>query len=166
MNSDQLNWWLTVGANVGVLVGLIFVGLEVRNSTDAVSAQTADSVADGYNTVNLAAIADPAMARLLHVGIEHPERLTDLEAYRFSLLIRSYFNQYHRVHRLYQLGLVSEEEWAEYAVEIGGFMSTPGVTLFVEGNPLPEDFLSDVSQSQGAPHARDYSLGRGSLEIP
>ena len=33
INRDRLNWWLTVLANLGVLGGLVFVGLEVRQNT-------------------------------------------------------------------------------------------------------------------------------------
>ena len=111
------------------------------------------------------AIADPMMAKILHVGINNPDQLSDLDAYRVSLLVRSFFNQYRRVHRLYQLGLLPESEWAGEAMEIASFMDTRGVQLFVEGNQLPEDFLYDVLQGKGELRDIDYTLGRGSLEI-
>lgn len=165
MKSDRVNWWLTVSANVGVLVGLIFVGLEVRNSTDAVTAQTADSVADGYNTINLVAMEDPAISRILYLGVRHPDRLNDLDAYRFSLLVRSYFNQYRRVHRLYRVGLLPESEWIGYATEIARFVDTPGVRLYVAGNPLPEQFAQDIKLSAFESSNVDYTLGREPLDI-
>lgn len=32
MNSDRLNRWLTLGANVGVIAGIIFLGFELRQN--------------------------------------------------------------------------------------------------------------------------------------
>lgn len=150
---------------MGVLIGLIFVGLEVRNSGKAVTAQTADSIADGFNTVNLAVIDDPDLAKALFVGLREPEKLDDLATYRFSLLVRSFFNQYHRVHHLYQLGLLSESEWVGYATEIRRFTELPGVKLYLDGNPLPLDFESDVLKFAGETRDLDYTLGRGALEF-
>lgn len=165
MNSDRINWWLTVGANVGVLIGLIFVGLEVRNSGKAVTAQTVDSIADGFNTMNLAAIEDPFLAEALYNGLLNPESLDDLSTYRFSLLVRSFFNQYHRVYRLYQLGLLPDADWVNYATEIKGFMELPGVKVYLDGNPVPQDFVSDVLKTADDTRELDYTLGRGSLEF-
>lgn len=35
MNTDKLNNWLTLWANVGVIAGLIFVALEIRTNTES-----------------------------------------------------------------------------------------------------------------------------------
>ncbi len=32
MDSDRLNRWLTLGANLGVLVGIIFLAVEIRQT--------------------------------------------------------------------------------------------------------------------------------------
>ena len=101
----------------------------------------------------------------LYVGLREPENLDDLATYRFSLLVRSFFNQYHRVHHLYLLGLLPESEWVSYATEIKRFMQLPGVRLYLDGNPLPEDFESDVLKHAGETRDLDYTLGRGSLEL-
>ncbi len=45
MESDRVNRWLMFASNVGVLIGLIFVGVEVRNSGNAVTAQAATAIA-------------------------------------------------------------------------------------------------------------------------
>lgn len=36
MNLDSLNKWLTLAANIGVIAGIIFLGLELNQNTTAV----------------------------------------------------------------------------------------------------------------------------------
>ncbi|NIP23581.1 MAG: hypothetical protein GWN81_05995, partial [Phycisphaerae bacterium] len=39
MNSDQLNRWLTLGANIGVVVGIALLILEINQNTEMMRAQ-------------------------------------------------------------------------------------------------------------------------------
>ncbi len=45
MNLEKVNQWLTLLASIGVLVGIVFLAIEMRNSSDAVTAQMRDSIA-------------------------------------------------------------------------------------------------------------------------
>ncbi len=165
MNAEKLNSWLGVLANIGVLVGIIFLAIEVRHSSNAVNAQMADSVADGFIALNITSITDPAVARIWVVGLVEPESLSDVEAIQFSMLIRGLFNQYARVHRLYQSGLLSESDWALYAREAASTMTTPGGKLHWEGNEIGLDFLADVEPYIGQDSNLDLRLGRESLPV-
>lgn len=40
MNLDSLNRWMTLGANVGVLAGIIFLGIEIGQNTSAVQSES------------------------------------------------------------------------------------------------------------------------------
>ena len=44
--------------------------------------------------LNLASISDSSVARLWVIGLNKPERLTDLEAVQFSFYLRGVFNQF------------------------------------------------------------------------
>jgi hypothetical protein len=44
--SDRLNQWLTLVANVGVVDGFVFLGLEIQQNSDAINAQTYQSRAE------------------------------------------------------------------------------------------------------------------------
>jgi ABC-type thiamin/hydroxymethylpyrimidine transport system permease subunit len=35
MNMDNINKWLTLAANIGVVFGLVFLGFEVRQNAEA-----------------------------------------------------------------------------------------------------------------------------------
>ena len=41
---DKLNQWMTLAANVGVLIGIFFLAYEIRQNTDAVHAQTREAI--------------------------------------------------------------------------------------------------------------------------
>ena len=85
MNIERLNSWLTLGANIGVFIGIVFLALEVRQTGDALHAQVSDSVADGFITLNMATISDPQVANVWLTGIYQPDSLTDTEAVQFSM---------------------------------------------------------------------------------
>ena len=159
MNSDRINRYLTVGANIAILVGLIFVGLEVRNSSVAVSAQTSANINEGFNSLNMLLATDPSLARINFIGESEPNRLSDLEAIRFSNVIRSYTNQFIQINRLQQSGLLSEPEWKIYAREAAQMLSTEGGKLFVQGNAIGQDLLTKVQSYSGEATAYDDRLG-------
>ena len=165
MNAEKLNSWLGVFANIGVLVGIIFLAMEVRHSSIAVNAQMADSVADGFIALNITSITDPAVARIYVVGLYEPESLSDVEAIQFSMLVRGLFNQFARVHRHYRAGLLSESDWALYAREAAGLMSTPGGKLHFAGNEMGQDFLADIERYRDQTLNAEFRLGRDTLPI-
>ena len=35
MNGDKINRWLSLGANVGVIAGLVFVAMEIQTNTES-----------------------------------------------------------------------------------------------------------------------------------
>ena len=160
MNSERINNYLAIGANVAVLVGLIFVGLEVRNSSSAVNAQTYANVAEGFNALNMVLAADPSLARISAIGDVEPNRLSDLEAVRYAHTIRSYANQYFQIYQLRQNGLLSEADWSIWAREAFQLLSSPGGKLFVEGNASGQDLLEKVRSYSGEYQAFDDRLGR------
>ena len=41
---EKLNQWMTLAANVGVLIGIFFLAYEIRQNTDAVHAQTREAI--------------------------------------------------------------------------------------------------------------------------
>lgn len=158
--TEKLVRLLNVGANVAVLGGLVFLGVEVRNNRAAVEAQLADGIAEGFLEVNALAVADSAAACIWSVGWLAPGRLSDLQAARFSMYARMDFNQYMRVHVLYETGLVHEEAWKGVASSAAWKMSTPGGQLFFAENPLPDSFMQAIERYVDALPPQGFMLGR------
>ena len=47
MNLEKVNHWLTLLANVGVLVGIVFLVIEVRQNTEAIYGQSRQAIYAG-----------------------------------------------------------------------------------------------------------------------
>ncbi len=160
MNLDKVNQRLALLANIGVLLGIVFLAIEIRNSSDAVTAQIQDSIADGFIALNMAIINDPQVGTNWVIGLNEPDRLSDTEAIRFSMHMRALFNQFIRVHGLYRTGLLEESEWALYAREAATIMSSPGGELHWAGNEMNPEFRADIERYSGAEQNIDFVLGR------
>ena len=160
MNLNKVNQWLTLLANIGVLAGIVFLAIEIRQSGDAVTAQMQDSIADGFIALNMATINDPQVGVTWVIGLNEPDRLSDAEAIRFSMLMRALFNQFIRVHGLYRTGLLEESDWALYAREAATIMSSPGGKLHWAGNEMNPDVRADIERYSGQEQNVDFVLGR------
>ena len=161
----KIDWGQTVAilANVGVLLGIVFLAIEIRDSRVAILAQTQDSVADGFLTLNLATINDPEIGLTFQKGLCEPEGLTDLEAARFSMHLRALFNQFRRIYRLYEQGLFDDQAWNLYGTEAYQFMTSPGGKWHFSGNELEADLrrsiehLSEHDSNVSLVPGRNYS---------
>jgi hypothetical protein len=167
MNVDKLNSWLGVLASIGVLVGIVFLAMEVRHASNATQTQMLDSVADGYNALNLAVISDPQVARVWIVGLHEPNDLSDVEAVQFAMLLRSQVNQVQRLMTLNQLELYPDSEWSLVIEQLAGMLSTLGGRLFVESNKraFPQNLMDEMQPYLDQEPKFDFILGRDSLPL-
>ena len=160
MNLDKVNQRLTLLANIGVLLGIVFIAVEMRNSSNAVAAQTRDSIADGFISLNMVVINDPQVGANWITGLLKPDRLSDTEAIQFSMYMRALFNQFMRVNALYRNGLLEEAEWALYAREAANILASPGGKLHWAGNEMNPEFRADIERYLGQALNIDLGLDR------
>jgi len=153
----------TVGilANVGVIVGIVFLAIEVRNASDATNLQTIESVTSGWFALNDAIVSDPQVARAFIVGLYNPDALTDVETAQFSMYLRMFNNQVERVRKHRDLGLVPDNEYQESLRQLAWLFDTPGGRLFFETSILlnPER-KEEVARYMGQAPVVELLLGR------
>ena len=123
MNSDNLNKWLTLAANVGVIVGLIVVILELQQTQIIMSAESSMQRAQmSRENASLAAQNDIT-------GIEsklaNGETLTHEEFLRAEEFIHSLLRHYEVMHYQNQIGVLDEEIWVNNADGMRGVMNGP-----------------------------------------
>jgi len=167
MNTERINTWLGLGANIGVIVSLLFLAFEIDQSTRATEAAASDSVVDGFNTLNMSVIADPQVARLFIVGMHSPDALSDVEAVQFAMWMRSFVNHHVRLQRLARSGLFDEAERLPDVQQLAGMLSTPGGRIFLESNRdiFPKELLGEIQPHLGKPLNSDFKLGRENISI-
>jgi len=163
----KLDLGQTIGilANVGVIAGIMFLAVEIDQSTKATAAAASDSVVDGYNSLNMPVITDPQVARIFIIGLYEPDRLTDVEAVQFAMWLRSQVNQHLRVKELTRRGLYSETLQGGDILQLARLLSTPGGIQYLEGNEdvIPQELLEDMRPFLGQELQSDFTLGRDSL---
>jgi len=153
----------TVGI-VAVVLGLVFVGLELAQNTAATRAQTVQAVQiDLRNQLNFS-------KELAEISMKAPEERTLAEALMrrqyFFRAMRSYENQWYHysqgyldehLFRAYQqhlritIGLENYREMWEEFKQLGFFH--PGFVDYVdayirENPPIPEEWMPNVSESE------------------
>ena len=161
MNLDNLNKWLTLTANIGVVIGIIFLAVEVRYAGNATELQTIEGTAEGWFRLNELIISDEHMARVFVLGLGNPEALSDAEAIQFSMYMRMFGNQVRRIRNHYEVGLTTSFEYERAASQYATFINTPGGTLYRETSPsFDETYLNIIEPYLNDAPAIELMLGR------
>ena len=110
MKLDQLNKWLTLAANIGVIAGIVFLAIEIRQNTQSLQVNAYQQLISQIDSMARLRLQDPDLGMNLHASIEaYPENLSNEEAYRmfglFFIITRSADLAYYQ----FQQGALSYE---------------------------------------------------------
>ena len=75
MKSESINRWLTLGANVGILIGLVLVSVEIRQNSDLVRLQFINDDLLALAQTDTPMLGDNA-ADVMMKAMYNPEELT------------------------------------------------------------------------------------------
>ena len=112
MDSDRLNRWLTLGANIGVLVGIVLLIVELNQNRDMMRAQTRHDLAAGIVDLLQVAASNEQLAEVMYRA-ESGEELTPKELYQFNTRANALFRYWEDAHYQYRMGLYDEIEFAK-----------------------------------------------------
>ena len=161
MKKIDLGQAFTILANVGVIIGIVFLAIEIRHASDATRLQTIESVSAGWFQLNDAIVRDPQVARVWTVGLYNPSALSDAEAVQFSMYLRMFSNQVLRVGQHRDLGLLPDTEYQNALRQLAALVDTPGGRLYREGEPFFDlDFADLLRPYMGQEPSFDLMLGR------
>lgn len=145
MNLDNINKWLSFAANIGVIVGIIFLALELNQNTVISKVDSVLSIRQSQQNIQLISLENPEFAAF-NVKLLNNDELNPLEARQaidFFLYLR---NQSQMAYIQYQSGLISERDlldllnpfgfWITNSERIAssweGFNSNSRITEFTE----------------------------------
>jgi hypothetical protein len=110
---------------IGIIGSLVFVGLEVRQSSIATRAATDAAVADGFRELNLAMASSPDLARALAAHTSNPEEAPREDQVLILGLYRALFHIWSNAHRQHLNGTIDPavyqavvQELSAYAVDV------------------------------------------------
>ena len=110
MDLDRLNRWLSLGANLGVMAGIIFLAVELQQNTVATQQSAATSFQDGFSEVELFIAGNQDFAELLVKGRNGAE-VSDAEQLRLMVFYGTILRQWQLNHLHYLSGTLEEDIW-------------------------------------------------------
>lgn len=114
MRNVELKSILEVLSAVAVLLGLAFVGFELRQNTAAVEASSRQSSNDAALEWLLTVASDPELANLWGIASKEPQNLSETEAVQLHLLLRSQWIRFQNSYLQWKNGTLSEDDWNVY----------------------------------------------------
>ncbi|NIP54362.1 hypothetical protein GWN42_21260 [candidate division KSB1 bacterium] len=110
MDSDRVNRWLTLGANVGVLIGIILLLIELNQNSMLMRGQTRNDVSSELIGLMSQVSNNPQLADLIY-RVEHGEQVTPQEMLQYRARQISNIRYFENVFYQYRQGLYDEIEY-------------------------------------------------------
>ncbi len=123
MNLDNLNRWLTLAANIGVLIGIFAVVTELRQTQIIMSAESSMQRAQ-FSRENASTAIQNRIGEITR-KLENGEDLTEDEFGRAKEFADRLLRHQEVMHYQYQLGILDSEIWQNNADGIRNFMDDP-----------------------------------------
>jgi len=112
VDTDKLNRWLTLGANIGVLAGLLLLVAELNQNHEMMRSQTRHEMAMGIVDLLQTPAANEQLADLMYRA-EAGEDLTPVERYQFNMRSNALLRYWEDAHYQYRVGLYDEVEFSK-----------------------------------------------------
>ncbi|MGQ0533574.1 MAG: hypothetical protein ACT4OF_12925 [Caulobacteraceae bacterium] len=126
----SLEQWSYLGEIIGaiaVVASLIFVGVQLRQNTKAVRAQTSQAHAVGYQQI-IAGISDNGeFARIWRIGLSDYENLNPDERARFLAFTSMLFRFYESSQVQMLRGMLDAEHWHTIEQQVADLVTQPGI---------------------------------------
>lgn len=115
MDSDRINRWLTLSANIGVLVGILLLVVELDQNRDMMRAQTRNEIARATQELLTSWAANPVLADIV-VRANRREDLSPSEAYMVAIRNESMLRHIENLHYQNRQGLFDRSEFEASSV--------------------------------------------------
>jgi hypothetical protein len=106
MDSDRVTRWLTLAANIGVIVGIVFLVLEMRQNSDIATAQVRLDYAAGWRSIDEQR-QDEIFAQVYAKSILSPDELSLSEVIQLDGYYTGVIDQMLSAHTASRAGLRS-----------------------------------------------------------
>ena len=140
MKKFNLAQIITILANVGVVIGLVFLTLEIRQNNAQMRAQGAYSINQSVETLNQAIYLDKEFADLLHRGEKSFNDLDPVEQRRLATFFFSEINLAQYILGLEDEGL-ADLHFLYVDFKVNQFRTMPGRKEFVDTYVRPSTYF-------------------------
>ena len=115
MQAEKLRGVLDLAGGLAVLIGLIFVGLELRQNTEAVEAASLQNQTDASIDFLLLIASDDELARIWLDATKNPDQLSEIDSLRYFFISRSRWLRMQNAYLQWHRGALTGEDWSFYS---------------------------------------------------
>lgn len=126
MKFDRVNQYLQTGANIGVILSILFLALQVSRTEGVIKAQTRTAVASHATALLFGEASNADLASIVYRSYAG-EELSDEDSFRLARLMQAYFRSWEDIHYQYRVGLFDEEAYSRVREAWRLRLARPGV---------------------------------------
>ena len=127
MKSETMNHYVSIAANIGVLLGILLLAYELNQNQDMMRAQTRNELSQNVIELLTLAVNDGGFQNIIRRGGTGEELSVD-EQFQFEKYLNGWFRYWENMHYQYRNGLYDENEFTKQREKIGDFISSnPGI---------------------------------------
>ena len=159
MDAGKLGNWLQVGANLGIIVGLILVGFQLKQNSDLLKVQLLYEESQSFINHERQVMGEDAAVAWAR-ALEDPEGLSFAEFRVMDAYLYAMSEQWRASHMLRELGIL-DDEWKDRLVEeasyyLGNPFGRAWWNVYRREIQLPAEMIEIVEQELDA--SPDYTL--------
>ena len=103
--------WTNAAASIGVILGILFLGLEIRQNTDMMRSQTRDSITEKQMMFSEWVTTEPEMAAALVAAGQSLENIDPEHFMMYSYFMAGVWREWENSYYQYQQGLFEAAEF-------------------------------------------------------
>jgi len=172
MNWEAIGAVGEIVAALGVIISLIYLGVQIRHSaqqtqinTKSIQARAYQQLIDHHTTLNLQLATQRELFEVIHrAEIKGLDQLTLVDRNRWEVFMASSLRSFLNGYYMHKEGLISDEQWHNFSFGLETMARRPVFAKWWRqekaGRKFPDDFADIVDQA-GRIHGDDV-LNKGS----
>ena len=129
MQFERVNQYLQTGANIGVILSILFLALQISRTEDVMKAQTRSTLSSRSIEMLWGEGVNADLANIVRRSYDREELSAD-ERFRLDRLLQAYFRGWEDVQYQYRAGLFDEDEYSRLREAWRLRLARPGVADF------------------------------------
>ena len=113
-NNKQAKAVIELVGAIAVLIGLVFVGLELRQNTRAIQAATFQGITEQSSDFLITIASEPELRRVWSTSFITADEVSDEDRQILTPLLNSFWLRMQNAFRQWQMGTLSDEDWLVY----------------------------------------------------
>jgi hypothetical protein len=142
MKIDSIRGWIEVTANVGLMIGIIFLVIELNQNAISQRTQARISLSERYSEQDGSVAENPQLAALLSKADVQGEQLNEVERRQYQGHYDRWMNILMTAQEMLEDGVIHQSDWNGYLCEVRlHYLRSQNFQHFVEG--AKQRYLTD-----------------------